>query len=258
MTKFTNEGYGVILGEFGPQSMSKPGIPAFLRQVMLFGQEYGYVPVLWNNSYYNRTDALYEYSDIAEVYQEITGVEPPLEVGPDVTGVAGVTVVDDVDNMELVASWEGLWTRTNNVGVERDDSNKAIEDENGYYIAVDGEIGQFDPGTIFTSDDTKELKVDTNKFWWQIFLNYDWSSLKKPCLRITLADDSLSQSAGFQLGYTTQFDGGSYTMAEYANEEYGEKIFTLKDNKLAVKEWLVLSSATPGATITKIEIFDEK
>jgi hypothetical protein len=253
MTKFTAQGYGVILGEFGPQSMSKPGIPAFLRQVMLFGQEYGYVPVLWNNSYYNRTDALYEYSDIAEVYQEITGVTPPLEEGPDVTGVAGVSVVDDEDSMELVASWEGLWTRTNNVGVERDSSGTAIEDEDGYYTALDGEVGQF--STTSCSDD---LTVDTNGYWWQLFVNYDWSSLKKPCLRITLADDDLSQSSAFQLGYTTQFDGGSYTMADYTNEEYGEKIVTLKANKLAVKDWLVFSSPTPGATITKIEIFDEK
>ena len=53
-------------------------------------------------------------------------------------------------------------------------------------------------------------------------------------------------------------DGGSYTLVDYDNSEYGSKVFTLKMNKLAVKPWVVLSSSSPGATITKIEIFDKK
>ena len=256
MTRFTKEGYSVIIGEYGPQLMSKKGVPEFIKQVMIFGEEYGYCPMIWNTAMYNRSDCLFEYEDIAEVYEEITGVKMPLEEGPDRTGTIGVSLVNE-EEVEFVASWEGKWTRTNNTGVQTTvdaDGNTVYEtNPDGSYIPVDGEVGQF--STTSCSDG---IEMVSNAFWWQLFVNYDWSSLNEPCIRITMANDAISQGAAFQLGYTTIADGGSYTLVDYDNSEYGSKVFTLKMNKLAVKPWVVLSSSSPGATITKIEIFDKK
>lgn len=251
MTKFTKEGYGVILGEYGPQLMAKKGVPQFLKQVMLFGIEYGYVPILWNTSVYNRTDKLYEYSDIADVYREITGVQMPLEDGPDVTGTTGVSIVEDESAAKLVASWEGAWTRTNNVGTVVNPDYNENDPNSPSRLPIEGEVGGFTTDAV-----SNGLEVMSNAYWWQMFMNYDWSTVQTPCIRLTLADDEVSQGAAFQLGYTTQADGGSYTLTDFDNAEYGSRILTMKLNKLSVRPWLAISSSTPGATITKVEIFD--
>lgn len=252
MKKFTDKDYGVILGEYGPQLMSKKNVPDFIKAVMELGIEYNYAPVIWNTAMYNRTDKLFEYEDIAAAFKEITGVDMPLEEGPDKTGTIGVAIVDEAQTIKK-ATWEGFWSRTNNIGVEKDENGDPKKDENGAFIpdSANGELGRF---STTACDDG--LKLVSNAWWWQLFVNYDWASMTQPCIRLTLADDEISRKADFQLGYTTVADGGSYTLNNFANAEYGSKVVTLKVNKLAIKPWLVISSSSPGATVTKIEVFD--
>ena len=250
MDKFIDAGYGVIISEYGPQLMSKQGIPAFFREVMTLAEEYNYAPIVWNTSMYNRTDRLFEYVDLAEVFDPVTGGEMLLEEGPDKTGTLGVTVVDESSTIKL-ATWEGRWTRTNNMGVVLGDDELPVKDDKGSFIPVDGELGGF-----FTTKCDESLSVVSNGWWWQLFLSYNWDNVRQPCIRLTLEEDPISKKADFQLGYTTVADGGSYTLTNIPNADYGSKVLTLKLNKLEIKPWLAISSSSPGATIRKIELFD--
>ena len=95
-----------------------------------------------------------------------------------------------------------------------------------------------------------------------MFVKYDWSKLTKPCIKITLADDALSRDAGFQLGYGTEVEGNAdpsfSKVDQFDSATYVGKTITLKPLKLAVKPWVCLTNQTEGASIVKVEIFDEK
>ncbi|MCH5268758.1 MAG: glycoside hydrolase family 5 protein [Lachnospiraceae bacterium] len=258
MQQFTGKGYGVILSEYGPQLMSKTGIPDFLQEVMTLGKKYNYAPIIWNTSMYNRTDKKFEYKDLATVFNEMTGKDMLLVEWPDSTGPVSVTTIDEPQVTKQV-TWKGAWTRTNNVGVQLGADGNPVEDENGSYIPLPGEVGGYLEQSIDYIDPEDEgLTVTSNGWWWQLFLNYDWKSMKEPYIRVTMDKDAISQNADFQMGYSTQEDGGSYTLSNYSNKEYGSKIIKLDHNKLKVKPWLVFSSSSPGATITKIELFDRQ
>ncbi|MCD7824944.1 MAG: cellulase family glycosylhydrolase [Clostridiaceae bacterium] len=239
LKKFSDEGYGIIFGEYGPQAMDKQGIAAFIKEVMLYSQEIGACPILWNNSLFDRYDCVICYTDIAEVLAEVTNAQNiPLEVGASATGTASGQIVED-DTLTLVAAWEGAWSRTNNVGILSDGSPNTEA----------GEVGQF----VTTSCDDG-LTLESNAYFWQLFFTYDWDSLNAPCIRITMADGDESD---FQFAYTTDLYTNASHFDTMANEEYNGKAILLNKTKLAAKPCIELSSPTPGATIAKIEIYDQ-
>ena len=246
MEKFTKEGYGVIIGECGPQTMSKKGVIDFYRELANYGMPRYMVPMWWNLSMYDRTDKVVTYSDIADLLKEITGAAGiPLEEGADVTGVPSIEVVDE-STLEKVAEWNGKWTRTNNKS----------QNVGGEVSRGPDEVGDFEPGT--KSDG---MEVMSNAFWWQMFVKYDWSKLAKPCLKITMKDDEVSRNAAFQLGYGVKEgdkDPAFTKVDEFDNATYASKAFTLKTAKLAIRPWVCLTTQTEGASIVKVEIFDVK
>lgn len=246
MAKFTNEGYGVIIGECGPQTMSKKGVIDFYRELANYGMPRHMVPMWWNLSMYDRTDRVVTYSDIADLLKEITGATNiPLEEGADVTGVPSIEVVDE-STLEKVAEWSGKWTRTNNKS----------QNVNGEVVKGPDEVGGFEPGTK-----SEGMEVKSNAFWWQMFVKYDWSKLTKPCLKVTMASDGVSKNAAFQMGYggdNGDKDPAFTKVDEFDNATYVGKTFTLKTKKLAIKPWICLTTQTEGASIVKVEIFDEK
>ena len=73
-----------------------------------------------------------------------------------------------------------------------------------------------------------------------------------------MATEGVSAEADFQLGYCKKVDDSGYTLVDYTHTDYVEQYMTLSKNKLAVKPYIVMSSGTEGATITKIEILDVK
>ena len=92
-------------------------------------------------------------------------------------------------------------------------------------------------------------------------MKYDWSKLTKPCIKITMASDDVSKDAAFQMGYGSDQgdkDPAFTKVDEYDNATYASKTFTLKTAKLAIKPWVCLTTQTQGASIVKVEIFDEK
>ncbi len=246
MDKFTKEGYGVIIGECGPQTMSKKGVIDFYRELANYGMPRHMVPMWWNLSMYDRTDKVVTYSDIASLLKELTGAENiPLEEGADVTGVPSIEVVDETA-FEKVAEWSGKWSRTNNKS----------QNVGGVPVKGPDEVGGFEPGTA-----SEGMEVRSNAFWWQMFVKYDWAKLSKPCLKVTMASDDVSKDAAFQMGYggdQGESDPVFTKVDEYDNATYAGKTFTLKPAKLAIKPWICLTTQTEGASIVKVEIFDEK
>lgn len=76
MTKFTNAGYGVIIGEYGvaeikdyDQRMLKEGAEIFADTMIKYSEEYGYCPMLWDcNNFYDRNACLLRYDNLAPVF----------------------------------------------------------------------------------------------------------------------------------------------------------------------------------------------
>lgn len=246
LKKFTDQGYGVIIGEYGPQGMSKKGIPAFIRELMIYCEENNYAPMLWNNSIYNRTEQAIAYEDVWEVLKEVTGKQDiPLEEGAEKTGTLSSSVISEEEaDVKVVATWEGKWSRTNNKS----------QNVNGECIRGEDEVGQFE-----TTSNEGGIEIESNAWWWQLFFTYDWSKIENlPGVRITMAKQGVSALADFQLGYCKEVDAPGITLVDYTHSDYVEHYMTLSKNKLAVKPYVVMSSGTEGATITKIEILDVK
>ena len=76
MTKFTDAGYGVIIGEYGvaeikdyDQRMLKEGADIFCASMIKYSEEYGYCPMLWDcNNFYDRNACLLRYDNLAPVF----------------------------------------------------------------------------------------------------------------------------------------------------------------------------------------------
>lgn len=76
-----------------------------------------------------------------------------------------------------------------------------------------------------------------------------------------MASDGVSKNAAFQMGYggdNGEKDPTFTKVDEFDNATYVGKTFTLKTKKLAIKPWICLTTQTEGASIVKVEIFDEK
>lgn len=246
LKKFTDQGYGVIIGEYGPQGMTKKGVPDFIREVMVYCEENNYAPMLWSNSIYNRNERAIAYEDIWQVLKDVTGAENiPLEEGAEKTGTLSSSVITEEDaDVKVVATWEGKWSRTNNKS----------QNVGGECIRGEDEIGQFE-----TTRNEDGIDIASNAWWWQLFFTYDWSKIENmPGVRITMEKQGVSAEADFQLGYCKKVDDSGYTLVDYTHTDYVEQYMTLSPNKLAVKPYIVMSSGTEGATITKIEILDVK
>lgn len=77
MTKFTEAGYGVIIGEYGVAEIKKDGnlvlkdgADKFVGSVVEIAEEYGYCPMLWDcGAFYNRTEAVFKDDAIAKIFK---------------------------------------------------------------------------------------------------------------------------------------------------------------------------------------------
>ncbi|MCD7709013.1 MAG: glycoside hydrolase family 5 protein, partial [Clostridiales bacterium] len=232
MKKFTDDGYGVIIGEYGVVSSSKDGVPDFIREVMTYGAECGYVPVLWDkNQFFDRESCQMRYSDIAEVFNEVTGANGPVSDDMDTTGLTEVSLSTD-DDLTLVYTWEGTWERT------------STGSDGGY--------------TETSCDDG--LTVQSNAFFWQLFLTADWSGFSEPYIKVTAGDDATSQSADLQLFYTDKADGSWNHEEDYSAADgwSGSCIALNLDYLTGDESWIGLTTNTLSGQFVKIEIYDKR
>lgn len=74
MKKFTDAGYGVVIGEYGVteikvdgKNVLKPGAEDFAISVMTIAEEFGYCPMLWDTgAWYDRTGCLMKTPAVAD------------------------------------------------------------------------------------------------------------------------------------------------------------------------------------------------
>lgn len=249
MKKFTAEGYGVIIGEFAVCNARKSNVAQYTKEVMTYANSIGMVPVLWDTGvYYDRSTGLMKFSDIAKVYNDVTGSKGIINDDMDITGPVEPTIVDE-ENLTKVATWEGAWTRTGNTSITAGFSTTSEGFTSSTVNGADGKPRE----NVMVGDNG--FTLGSNFAYWQLFFTYDWSTLTSPAIRITLADDATSKKAPIQIGYTTGIDGDiDFIDLEGINAE----CITLNAKKLKTLKWVGLSSTTAGATIAKIEIFDTK
>lgn len=230
MSKFTADGYGVIIGEYGVCSANKDGIPQFIKEVMTYSEKLGFAPVMWDTGlWFDRNTGEAKFSDVGEVFNEVTGSKGVINANAEVTGISELSVMPE-ETLKKLYTWEGSWTRTGG------------EPAGGY------ELKSCDEG----------LNVQSNVAFWQLWVNADWENMTRPCIKIYMADDALSQGADIQIAYTTVADGGNWVGLTNPQTDWIETCMTLSKKNLAANPWIMLSSNKPGATIVKIEIFDAK
>ncbi len=73
MTKFTDQGYGVVIGEWGVliegKTELKKDTSEFMNNFLANCDYYGFCPVLWDcNSMYNRKECKMEYNEVAKIF----------------------------------------------------------------------------------------------------------------------------------------------------------------------------------------------
>ncbi len=228
MTRFTEDGYGVMIGEYGVCNASKDGIPQFLGEVMKLGKELGFLPIMWDaGGFYDRSTCDFVYKDVAQVFIDATGVDKEAPADGAVTGIPESPFIEDVENMKVVSTWTGIWERT------------------------DGASGQYVEDSI-----TGTMKVQSNKYFWQIFFTDEWAGMTRPAIRVSVADNLISTSCDLQLAYVNKADGNPwYNSANYQTDWIG-KVIALDPASLAEHPYLMLSSNKPGAQFVKIEVLD--
>ncbi|MGN1412545.1 MAG: cellulase family glycosylhydrolase [Oscillospiraceae bacterium] len=79
MQKFINDGYGVIIGEYGvatkkisdTEYIKKDGTDKFMQSVLDLSDKYNYCPLLWDaGDWYDRNSCTFKYDDIANVFNK--------------------------------------------------------------------------------------------------------------------------------------------------------------------------------------------
>ncbi|MDE6851389.1 MAG: glycoside hydrolase family 5 protein, partial [Lachnospiraceae bacterium] len=232
---YLDKGYGVIFGEFGVLSTSKDGIPEYHKEFFSKCKEYGgMVPVMWDEgTYVDRTGsgnkgkiAYFVYEDIGKVFSEITGMTPTLSTRAEEslthTGIPQDIVAENQDPL-VVATWEGDFMRNTNGSLEAppDYLREVFGDE---FVQLFGEEGKekevggiFRTNQITYNQDEKyaglTLTPTASSEWWHSHFELsDWKKLEKPCMRITMHNDDVSQTAQLQMGYSAEVpgNGGSW------------------------------------------------
>lgn len=234
MQKFTKEGYGVIIGEYGVQSPSKDGVPAYMKEVATYGAKSGYCPVLWdNNLWYNRTNNVFKYKDIAKVFIDVTGSDAEIPDGA-TTGIPKFNYIDETQ-ATLKYTWEGKF-------VKNDGKNLT-----NYYEQTSC---------------TEGMNVFSNAFQYYLYISADWESMEKPCIKVYVEDNDISKESSLQFGYVDYANGvvdsgdvWNDRLDLQASDGWIGKCVELKRDNLVKYDALYLSFGS-GVTMTKFEIYD--
>ena len=295
LKKFTDQGYGIILGECGVVKGYKDNIPDFMTYLFTQSKKLGMTPVWWDEGhYYNRGDGYFAYDDVGQVYAKLTGSKPNIPASAELvyTGIKTVPAEKN-ENPKVVATWNGEFLRHTNgdtaeiLKKERPDifdaSNngigvtKSLIDGSGN--VTDGDVaksnydkifGKWWEKTEFWTPDTHygwtnsttgvngeapdNLIAEIDREYWNVHLNYDWSKLEKPCIRVTAADDPISQSLDLQIGYLpswTEDDLNEEVQGKLKLEEYIEKQTSKDPNFTMTEQEKQDKIATEGAKQVK-------
>ncbi|MDE6567884.1 MAG: cellulase family glycosylhydrolase [Lachnospiraceae bacterium] len=242
MKKFTDQGYGVILGECGVVKGYKDNIIDFMTELFTQSKKRHMVPVWWDEGhYYNRGDGYFSYDDVGHVYAEMTNSTPVIPDDADLM-YTGIKEVPSESNKtpKVIATWEGEFMRHTDgdtaaiMEVERegdwDPSNNGIgkttllKDSAGNVTTGVDAMAMYD--SVFSSWKTSgtnlpfgwtnsstgangepvdKMIAEIDKEYWNIHFKVDWSKIEKPCVRVYPANNETSMNADLQLGYIDEW-----------------------------------------------------
>lgn len=259
LKKFTDQGYGVIIGECGCVKGYKDNVIDFMKELFTQCLDSGYCPVLWDEGhYYERKRGYFSYGDVGELFAEMTGNKVP-ELPKNAKLVnTGICVVPTVENKnpKVLYTWEGEFMRHTG-----DPEAEIIKKERGdVFHPVYHGIGYTTSITDADGNPTEDLQAIINKEYWNIHLKTDWSKIEEPCIRVYPADNEASKGADLQVGYMEEEDGAAKFDVDYdqnTNQIWVGKYVKLDKDNLTGYPWLWLTTNTyTGASYVKIEICD--
>lgn len=248
MSKFVDEGYGVMIGEYGVVNPKQNKVPTILTDVIESCVETGCLPIQWETpgSYFNRTKNIMIYKDIADLYNTLTGATGTTDGIYKSTGLPTekITAVDLTGNETPVWSWTGQWKKN-------DGSSTALD---GSTVTA-GDVTKF----VKTDSCTDDSKITFNDWGYQAFLKMDWSDLKTPCLKVTFADDTEDIVGKLDVGTLANITDPCSDNVKYDYSTWAGKGITFPDSvmtSLRGDNPYMYLTFEKGPTITKIEVFD--
>ena len=169
LKKFTDQGYGVIVGEFGVCNPLQDGVTKWLQDTMEIAAKNGCIPLLWDTpgTYFDREACVMQFKDVAEMYNSITGASGDTNINSNTGFVkADVNYYTTLpESAKQVFQWKGEWKKN-------DGSNIGLD---GNLVTSSG-IEQF----IKTESVSENEQITFNDWGYQSFLKLDWSKYKNP------------------------------------------------------------------------------
>lgn len=259
MSKFTEQGYGVIIGEYGVQTTAADGIANYIYEMGQYALEKGMIPVLWDNGgWFNRQKNIISYDDVAQAILDMTGAQGIGRKAKVNTGKPLYTEVQDESGLTPVYSWEGKWKK--NGGDNETYCEPAL--------------------TVLSNDGTNDWYYHCNSYgYWAVIYSEELKNVKHLYVRVTCENNDIDSSA-LQLAsaeFKENFppEKGLYDPNEKlkaansgalenctngketnisAEESWSGKIFSIDEDLLQGKSILWIS-ASNKPVFTKIELF---
>lgn len=241
MKKFYDEGYGVIVGEFGVCTAVKKGIPDYYYHVMKNCKDMGYLPVMWDTGlWYNRLTGLFKYSDVLEKILEITGADAEIPADADITGKEALDFIEEAEFIK-VFEWEGRWKKNDGSNTALDGGKVSAEDESRF---------------VNTTSVTEGMNIVFNSWGYQVFLSPDWSKFKKPCFRVYFEDDRADVTGALTIAYCDAPNGSwnGTTTYEYSSGYINEYV-PIDIGQLEKHNVLMITFGN-SPVVTRIELYD--
>lgn len=258
LRKFTDQGYGIIIGECGCVKGYKDNVIDYLKELYKNAAEIGCCAVLWDEGhYFDRKKGYFAYGDVGEFFAELTGSTPniPDKVKFSYTGIPEIPVVDN-PNPKVVYTWEGEFMRHTGdpeagpIAAERGDVFHPVNHGIGYTTSI----------TDADGNPTEDLQVEINDEYWNIHFTTDWSKFKEPCIRVYPMANPASEGADLQLGYQETGESAVRFDVDYdqgTGAFWRDKYIKLDVENLADYPWIWVTTNTyTGASYVKIEVCD--
>ena len=259
MSKFTEQGYGVIIGEYGVQTTAADGIANYIYEMGQYALEKGMIPVLWDNGgWFNRQKNIISYDDVAQAILDMTGAQGIGRKAKVNAGKPLYTEVQGESGLTQVYSWEGKWKK--NGGDNETYCEPAL--------------------TVLSNDGTNDWYYHCNSYgYWAVIYSEALKNVKHLYVRVTCENNDIDSSA-LQLAsaeFKENFppEKGLYDPNEQlkaansgalenctngketnisAEESWSGKIFSIDEDLLQGKSILWIS-ASNKPVFTKIELF---
>ena len=274
MKKFTDQGYGVIIGEFGVQTTAVDGITTYIKTLSQYGLENSMCPVFWDNGgWFDREKNVMRYDDISDVIKEITGSDYSYTKQNVTTGKPLYSLATDESALTCKYTWEGQWKKNgggNNTYLKDALGNDLIS------LTTDGPVLAYDGANDIKSADGLYTLHVNNYGYWAVVHSEEFANYTQPYIRVTCMADTTNEyedfttpaaiidSSALQVSYADFKESAPGDLEKCTNgkaieiaseEEWSGKIYAI-DKSFLEGHSMLWFSASNKPIITKIEIFD--